>query len=74
MCQEAAEEDNEEDDNVVLSAYPRPHAQPAGTSTAGSFTMSNKRKPRTLPPLKKHLPCCFCNMQTVRALAMQFVV
>jgi len=43
--EEAAEEDNEEDDNVVLSAYPRPHAQPAGTSTAGSFTMSNKRKP-----------------------------
>lgn len=26
-------------------AWPRPHAQAAGTSTAGSFTMSNKKKP-----------------------------
>lgn len=46
--QEAEDDDAEE--SVRLSAFPRPHAQPAGTSTAGSFTLSNKRKPRMCSP------------------------
>ena len=43
---EAPAIEREPEEQAAVYPWPRPHAQPAGTSTAGSFTMSGKKLPR----------------------------
>lgn len=46
---EAPAQDKEPAEEAMAYPYERPHAQPAGVSTAGSFTMSGKKIPRKRP-------------------------